>query len=131
MSDLALHAHVRVIPGGLTEEHGERAAVVLLAAEPPTAVTAFNDHCAAGLMASVKDRGTRVPEDLSVVGYDDSHVAGLAGIRLTTVAQDAPTIATSALDLAIDRLQDRQRRSSEVVIRPRMVLRATSSAPRP
>jgi DNA-binding LacI/PurR family transcriptional regulator len=131
MSALGLNAHLRVVPGGLTEEHGERAAGMLFAAEPPTAVTAFNDHCAAGLMASVKDHGTRVPEDLSVVGYDDSHVAGLAGVRLTTVAQDAPTIARSALDLAIGRLQDRQRRSSEVVIRPRMVVRTSSSGPMP
>lgn len=127
MSDLDLDAHARVVPGGLTEEHGQRAAVALYARSAPTAVTAFNDHCAAGLMAAVRTRGTRVPEDISIVGYDDSHIAGLAGISLTTIAQDSPTIARSAVDLALDRIQDGSGEAAEVVIRPRLVVRATSS----
>lgn len=126
MSELDLSA--RVVPGGLTEEHGQRAAEVVYAGDAPTAVTAFNDHCAAGFMAAVRARGTRVPEDVSIVGYDDSHIAGLAGISLTTVAQDTTAIARSALDLALDRLKDGDREASEVVIRPRLVVRATSAA---
>jgi DNA-binding LacI/PurR family transcriptional regulator len=126
MSELGLGALARVVPGGLTEEHGQRAAAALFADGSSSAVTAFNDHCAAGLMAAVRARGARVPEDLSLVGYDDSHIAGLAGVQLTTVAQDTPTIARSALDLALDRLHDRSRGVSEVVIRPRLVVRATS-----
>lgn len=128
MSELGLSAHARVIPGGLTEEHGQRAAAAAYAGDAPTAVTAFNDHCAAGFMAAVRTRGTRVPEDVSVVGYDDSHIAGLAGVSLTTVAQDTTAIARSAIGLALDRLQDRDREASEVVIRPGLVVRATSSA---
>lgn len=128
MSELGLSAHARVIPGGLTEEHGQRAAAAAYAGDAPTAVTAFNDHCAAGFMAAVRTRGTRVPEDVSVVGYDDSHIAGLAGVSLTTVAQDTTAIARSAIGLALDRLQDRDREASEVVIRPGLVVRATSGA---
>jgi DNA-binding LacI/PurR family transcriptional regulator len=128
MSGLGLAAHARVIPGGLTEEHGQRAGAALYAGETPTAVTAFNDHCAAGLMAALRGQGTRVPEDVSIVGYDDSRIAGLAGIQLTTVAQDTSTIARSALELALGRVRDRERDASEVVIRPRLVVRATSSA---
>lgn len=128
MSELGLSAHARVVPGGLTEEHGQRAAGAAYAGDSPTAVTAFNDHCAAGFMAAVRARGTRVPEDVSVVGYDDSHIAGLAGVSLTTVAQDTTAIARSALDLALGRLQHRDREASEVVIRPRLVVRATSGA---
>ena len=60
-----------------TRSDGEAAAALLLAERAPTAVTAFNDHCAAGLLAAVRARGVTVPDDLSVVGYDDSHVAEL------------------------------------------------------
>jgi DNA-binding LacI/PurR family transcriptional regulator len=131
MSDLDLGAHARVVPGGLSEEHGQRAAEALYAGSAPTAVTAFNDHCAAGFMAAVRTRGTRVPEDVSIVGYDDSHIAGLAGIALTTIAQDTPAMASSALGLALDRIQDRSGDTTEVVIRPRLIVRATSSRPEP
>jgi DNA-binding LacI/PurR family transcriptional regulator len=126
MSELGLSAHARVVPGGLTEEHGQRAAAAAYAGDVSTAVTAFNDHCAAGFMAALRTRGTRVPEDVSVVGYDDSHIAGLVGVSLTTVAQDTTAIARSALDLALNRLQDQDREASEVVVRPRLVVRATS-----
>jgi DNA-binding LacI/PurR family transcriptional regulator len=128
MSELDLSRHARVVPGGLTEEHGQRAAAALCDGAAPTAVTAFNDHCAAGFMAAVRSRGARVPEEVSIVGYDDSHIAGLAGIALTTVAQDSPTMAKSALDLALNRLQGGNRDAAEVVIKPRLVVRGTSQA---
>ena len=59
MRTAGLDSQIRLVPGGLTEEDGERAAAVLLADPPPTAVTAFNDHCAAGLMAAVRAHGRR------------------------------------------------------------------------
>ena len=130
MSDLGLSAHAHVVPGGLTEEHGQRAAAALGDVGAPTAVTAFNDHCAAGLMAAVRGTGTPVPQGLSVVGYDDSHIAGLAGIQLTTIAQDTTAIARSALELTLGRLAHRDRDEAEIVIRPRLVVRATTGAPR-
>jgi DNA-binding LacI/PurR family transcriptional regulator len=129
MRDLGLASHTRLVAGGLTEEHGERAAAALLGDEPPTAVAAFNDHCAAGLIAAVRERGVRVPHDLSVVGYDDSHVAGLSTVALTTVAQDADALAAAALERAVSRVEDPSRRPSELVIAPRLVVRRTTAPP--
>ncbi len=129
MRDLGLDAHARVVPGGLTEQHGERAAARLLAGTPPTAVTAFNDHCAAGLMAAVRARGVRIPEQLSLVGYDNSHIASLATVALTTVAQDAPALAAKALDLALTRAEHEYGTSPEIVLPPRLVVRQTSAPP--
>jgi DNA-binding LacI/PurR family transcriptional regulator len=130
MRDLGLQARDMIVPGGLTEEHGEAAAKALVRGRRrPTAVAAFNDHCAAGLMTAARVRGVRVPADLSVVGYDDSHVAALSTVSLTTVAQDAPTLATAALDLAIARIDDPARARSEVVVPPRLVVRSTTAAP--
>jgi DNA-binding LacI/PurR family transcriptional regulator len=117
------------IPGGLTESDGERAADQLLSAERPTAVTAFNDHCAAGLMSAVRRRGVEVPTALSVVGYDNSHIASLASVALTTIAQDSTALAASALQLAVARAEDSpdDHSPSEVIVPPRLVLRDTTA----
>jgi DNA-binding LacI/PurR family transcriptional regulator len=127
MSDLALEPHHRVVPGGLTEADGEAAASRLLSGSGATAVAAFNDHCAAGLMAAARRAGVAVPEELSVVGYDDSHVAALSSVALTTVAQDSSALASSAFALAVARAEDPTQPTSQVVVEPRLVVRETST----
>jgi DNA-binding LacI/PurR family transcriptional regulator len=129
MRELGLGAEAREIGGGLTEEDGERAATGLAADTPVTAVTAFNDRCAAGLLFELRARGTRVPEDVSVVGYDDSHIAGLSSVALTTVAQDSAALASSALAVAVSRVEAGPGRASptEVVVPPRLVVRRTTA----
>jgi DNA-binding LacI/PurR family transcriptional regulator len=119
----------RLVPGGLTEDDGENAAALLVKTPGPTAVTAFNDHCAAGLLATFRDRGIEVPRKVSVVGYDDSHVASLNSVALTTIAQDAPELARSALRLALTRIEDPNAKATEIVIPPRLVTRSTTAAP--
>lgn len=130
MRDLGLEEAAHVVSAGLTDAAGEQAAEPVMA-DRPTAVTAFNDHCAAGLMSALRSRGVSVPEDVSVVGYDDSSVAGLSSVALTTVAQDSAVLASSALALALSRLEegadDPERR--EVVVPPRLVVRRTTAPP--
>jgi DNA-binding LacI/PurR family transcriptional regulator len=128
MRDLGLDSCIRLLPGGLTEEDGERAVSQLFGADRPTAVTAFNDRCAVGLMAAVRGRGVSVPDELSVVGFDNSHVAGLSHVALTTVAQNSMVLAASALDLAIRRAEGATSDRSDVVIPPKLVLRRTTAA---
>jgi DNA-binding LacI/PurR family transcriptional regulator len=131
MAAAGLSRHARNVAGGLSDEDGERAAVELFAGRArPTAVAAFNDHCAAGLLAAVRQRGVEVPADLSVVGYDDSHIAGLSTIGLTTIAQDGQALANVALDLAVRRTGDATAPPREVVIPPHLVVRGTSAPPR-
>lgn len=138
MAELGLSEGATVLHGGLGEEDGERAAEELHARRDVTAVSAFNDHCAAGLLAGLRQQGVRVPEDLSLTGYDDSHIAGLSTISLTTVAQDAPALAEAALDLAVRRSQrepgrgtgdDQQPAGREVVVAPTLVVRSTTARP--
>ncbi len=134
MRSAGLEHEVDLVPGGLAEEDGEAAARdVLQGRSRPSAVVAFNDHCAAGLMTAVRARGLDVPDDLAVTGFDDSRVAGLSGVALTTVAQDAPALAHSALELALARLEApaRDQPRTEVVVPPRLVLRRTTAPPRP
>jgi DNA-binding LacI/PurR family transcriptional regulator len=70
-----------------------------------------------------------VPGDLSVVGYDNSHIASLTSVALTTVAQDAPTLAASALEVALRQAESSPDRlpPSEVVVPPGLVVRETTA----
>ena len=129
MRAAGLEDQIRLVPGGLTEERGEEAASLLLADPSTTAVTAFNDHCAAGLMAAARAHGVVVPGRLSVVGYDDSRIASLSSVALTTIAQDGTTLARSALDRAIARTEDPTEAAAEVVVPPRLVTRRTTASP--
>ena len=129
MRDLGLESRIRLVTGGLTDDDGERAADHLLDGVLPTAVTVFNDHCAAGLMGAARARGLAVPERLSVIGYDDSHIASLSSVALTTVAQDAAAMAGSALRLALTRAGGAGDRAVETVVPPRLVVRRTAVPP--
>jgi DNA-binding LacI/PurR family transcriptional regulator len=130
----AMHRHgidseMRIIPGGLTEEEGAAAARALLD-DPPTAVTVFNDRCATGVLDVFRDEGLKVPDAVSVIGYDDSRLARLAHINLTTIAQDTTAITRLAVDRALDRIERSTITQREVVVPPHLVVRGTTGPPR-
>jgi DNA-binding LacI/PurR family transcriptional regulator len=130
----AMHRHgidseMRIIPGGLTEEEGAAAARALLD-DPPTAVTVFNDRCATGVLDVFRDEGLKVPDAVSVIGYDDSRLARLAHVNLTTIAQDTTTITRLAVARALDRIERSTITQREVVVPPHLVVRGTTGPPR-
>jgi DNA-binding LacI/PurR family transcriptional regulator len=116
----------RVVTGGITEEDGARAAGELLA-DRPTGITVFSDLCAAGALDVLVRAGVAVPEDVSMVGYDNSSVARLAHINLTTVAQDTDTMATLSVARAVDRVDGTPVAHREIVIAPHLVVRGTTA----
>ncbi|MGK5681776.1 LacI family DNA-binding transcriptional regulator [Actinoplanes sp. URMC 104] len=120
----------QVLPGDHTEQGGIRAGR-LLAADPrrPTAVVASNDRLAVGLMDAFVRAGVDVPGQVSVVGYDDSTLAHLAHIDLTSVNQDAPAQAHNAVLAAVSRLDGGRTTASEMVLVPRLVIRGSTAAP--
>lgn len=123
---------IRVIPGDHTEDSGLRAAGTLLRqSELPTAVLAFNDHCAVGLLDALSRAGVDVPGSVSIVGYDDSPLARLGHVNLTTVSQNAQQQAEQAIESVIERLDKGRSVAREVVLTPRLVVRRTVSSPRP
>lgn len=126
-----LAEHVRIIPGGLTEEHGDAAAQILLADDAlPSAVLAFNDRCAVGALDTLVRSGVGVPDDVSLVGYDDDRLSRLAHVNLTTVAQDAHQMAQLAVQRAIARLEDQPVTGREIVLPPHLVVRGSTAPPR-
>lgn len=132
---------VAVIPGGVDETAGLAAAEAVLeldAAARPTAVACFNDHCAVGVRTGLVRAGVDVPGQMSVTGYDDSPLARLATIELTTVSQDPPALAAAVVAVLGEALDGDRRDTdktqspphTDVVVGPRLVVR-TSTAPPP
>ena len=122
-----LERHVRVVTGGETEQAGARVAEELLTGERlPSAVATFNDRVALGLLGGLVRAGLSVPDDVSLVGYDDSPSARLPHVDLTTVSQDTRLQAESAVRAALERLDHGRTTPSEVVLDPRLVVRRTT-----
>jgi DNA-binding LacI/PurR family transcriptional regulator len=122
--------HVRVVVGDHTEAAGTRAARTLLGeGRLPSAVVAFNDRCALGLLDALSRAGVEVPTGVSVVGYDDSSLSRLAHVNLTTVSQDARRQAEHAVAAVVERLDHGRTADREVVLTPHLVVRGTTGAP--
>jgi DNA-binding LacI/PurR family transcriptional regulator len=122
---------IAVIPGAHNEEAGAAAARTMLA-EPalPTAVLAGNDRCALGILDVFTRAGIAVPEQVSLVGYDDNRLSENPRIDLTTIHQDAPEIAGNAVDLAVRMLVDETPFKTDIVLEPTLIVRGTTAPPR-
>jgi LacI family transcriptional regulator len=120
-----------VAEGTFLIESGYPAATRLLdLAEPPTAILASNDNMAVGVLRAARERGLRVPEDLSLVGYDDSEKASIVTPALTTVRQPLEELGRTAVSL-LTRLLDKQRvEALHVELATKLVVRESTAPPR-
>ena len=126
-----LAAQARVIPGAHNEDAGAAAAHSLLKdPELPTAVLAGNDRCALGLLDVFTRSGISVPEDLSLIGFDDSRLSDNPRIDLTTVHQDADGLARHAVRAAVSMLEQTAGGKPDHVLQPALVIRGTTAPPR-
>jgi DNA-binding LacI/PurR family transcriptional regulator len=129
MAEAGLRSATRVLTGEFTEGAGAAAAARLLRAPArPTAVIAANDLVALGLIDRLEADGVRVPEDVSVIGYDNTFVAGLAHIQLTTINQPRREMGAEAFALFVERSEGRVKRVTRVH-EPTLVVRATTGPP--
>ena len=120
------------LPGGLTEREGAAAASAMLESpELPTAIVAFNDRCALGVMDVLIRAGVAVPQQVSVVGFDDSPLAGMAHIDLTTIRQDSAGLARAAVERLVARLDDGSVDGATVDItrEPTLIVRGSTAPP--
>jgi DNA-binding LacI/PurR family transcriptional regulator len=99
--------------------------------EPPTGLVTINDMYAIGAIAAARERGIAVPEDVSVVGFDDIVLAGLYNPPLTTVRQPLEDMARFVLDV-VRRAHEESTEtpSSSIVVAPQLFVRASSGPPR-
>ncbi len=104
----------------------------LLSEHRPTALVCFNDHLAMGAYQALAEAGLRVPEDVSVVGFDDVPLAGWLRPGLTTVALPHQALGRAAVDLLCDVVEGRGQPDAGEVVRLRMpVVRRGSVGPPP
>jgi DNA-binding LacI/PurR family transcriptional regulator len=89
-------------------------------------VIAANDLVALGLIDRLEQDGVRIPEDVSVIGYDNTFVAGLSHIQLTTINQPRRDMGREAFQLVLERAAGRTARASRVHA-PTLVVRATTA----
>lgn len=99
--------------------------------DPPTAVFAVNDMYAIGACSGARELGFRVPEDLSVVGFDDIIMAKVVEPPLTTVRQPVETMAEMIVTRLIDILQAKDDADGpHAVLRPELIVRSSTAAPK-
>ena len=98
--------YIQVVDSDETDSGGYEVARRLLdGPDRPSAVFAVNDVVALSVLAAAEDLEIAVPEALSVVGFDDTYLAGLRGVGLTTVAQPVDLIAATMVDALVERIE--------------------------
>jgi DNA-binding LacI/PurR family transcriptional regulator len=124
---------VAITEGLFTLQSGYEQTARLLSMHPrPTAICTGNDLLALGALSAIMDAGLRVPQDLSLVGYDDIAYARLAYPPLTTVRQPARDMGATAARLILDRLtgvHDVDRRPVQMVLKTELVVRQSTAPP--
>jgi LacI family transcriptional regulator len=110
---------------------GYHAACELLSSSPGfTALVAFNDGSAIGAIRAFRDAGLKVPEDISVLGFDDIEQAAFNVPRLTTIRQPLMRMGELAASSLIKRIEEPDVKTENVVVEPKLVVRESTAAPR-
>ncbi|MEE3852976.1 LacI family DNA-binding transcriptional regulator [Gordonia sp. LSe1-13] len=116
--------------GDFTEEAGMEAARSLLESELPTAVVCANDRLAVGVLEVLRRKGVDIPGEVSVTGYDDSILARMGNVDLTTVSQQPAEQARQAIQAVVSRLDRGRTDRVSKTLTPEIVVRKTTAAPR-
>lgn len=118
------HPYIPIAEGQFTQESGEAAMERLLAEHPDLdGVFAANDLMATGACHVLREQGRRVPEDVAVIGFDDSSAASACRPPLTTIRQPVEAMAAEMARLLIDRLSKPDGATTSVIFEPALVVR--------
>jgi len=121
------HPYVPMAEGSFTQETGE-AAMARLLDEHPTldGVFAANDLMAQGALVVLHENGRRVPDDVAVIGFDDSAPALASRPQLTTVRQPVEDMAAEMARLLLARIEQPAQRPTSVIFEPTLVIRGSA-----
>jgi LacI family transcriptional regulator len=107
---------------------GYEATAQIIKKSRPDAILAMNDIMAMGILKQLKEHNLRVPEDISVAGYDDLLYASLLETALTTVRQPMEQMCKKAVDLILDRIGNPSEINEKILLRPELILRSSTMA---
>ncbi len=119
-----------LMPADWSAASGYRAGQILARMTDVTAVFAANDHLALGILRALHESGRRVPEDISVVGFDDVPEAAYFIPPLTTIRPDFNAVATASLDLLLAQIRSGHRLGDRRLLTPALVRRESVAPPR-
>jgi LacI family transcriptional regulator len=97
--------------------------------EPPTAIFASNDVMAMGVMDAVREKGKRIPDDISVIGFDDIPQASIVHPALTTVRQPLKNMGSIATQMLLDLLKNPDAPTKRIELPTGLVVRASCQPP--
>ena len=118
-----------IVHSEFTYPDGQEAARALLDQDsPPTAIFAASDEIALGIIEEARQRSIRVPDDLSIVGFDDTAMAVRSAPRLTTVAQPLAEMGVLAVRSLVTLMDGRPTDSDHIELSTRLVIRDSTSA---
>ena len=119
-----------IAAGDYVEEGGYEATRTMLGLGVSfSAIFAANDLSGIGAIRAIIESGRRVPEDISVVGFDDIHIAAFVRPPLTTIHQPAAEIAQRATEILIALIQRRRVRGRRYLLEPKLVVRGSTAPP--
>ncbi len=117
-------------PGPPIPEEGYMYAQKLLARKLDfTALFAFNDISAIGAMSAFRDAGLRVPEDISIIGFDNIEAAAFLNPPLTTIRQPLHHMGDLAAKILLRRIRESDTEPEDILIQPELVMRESTSVP--
>jgi DNA-binding LacI/PurR family transcriptional regulator len=122
-----------MVEGNHTADGGfEATQKLLLRPAQPTAILCSNDMTALGALRAFQEKGLRVPEDISIIGFDDIHIAQYTAPPLTTIRMSCATLAENAVDALLEHIENRDDRliSTTRSITTSLVVRQTTGYPR-
>lgn len=109
---------------GIASQEGfEKTKLLLEQCKDVTAIFAIRDHSVPGVYAGVREMGLRIPEDISVIGFDDQPFAEELYPRLTTVHQPFSEMGSKAVEKLLHIIRTREQELTKDVISPRLVVR--------
>jgi LacI family transcriptional regulator len=115
--------------GDFLEPRGFDCATALLdLPEPPTAIFASNDVSAFGVIDAIRDRGLRIPDDISVIGFDDIPTAAITHPSLTTVRQPLEEMGRQGTRMLLEFITDRDRAVERIDLPTSLVIRDSCRA---
>ncbi|OIK13728.1 LacI family DNA-binding transcriptional regulator [Bacillus sp. MUM 13] len=94
--------------------------------EPPTAIFAANDEMAIGAIKAIKAKGLSVPDDISIVGFDDIKFASIYEPALTTIAQPSFEIGEKAMELLLQLINDNSIDKKQYILEDKLIIRDSS-----
>ncbi|MDG4772584.1 LacI family DNA-binding transcriptional regulator [Solwaraspora sp. WMMD792] len=118
-----------LVPADWSAASGYRAGQMLARMRDVTAIFAANDHLALGILRALSERGRRVPDEVSIIGFDDVPEAAYFTPPLTTVRPDFDAVAKASLALLLRQIESGARSDERHTIEPTLVHRRSVAAP--